>query len=157
MIYDYLLKFGFKANNIGFNYLVDIISLGVKGENLEPMSKVGYNMIADKYGKNIATIDKDIQNSINNAWLYGNRELLYNALRSFGYECVQPDGAFYLFVKSPLSDAKAFCERAKKYELLLVPSDSFGVEGYVRISYCVKRETIERSLPAFEKLIKEFE
>lgn len=86
-----------------------------------------------------------------------NRDLLYNALRSFGYECVEPDGAFYLFVKSPLSDAKAFCERAKKYELLLVPSDSFGVEGYVRISYCVKRETIERSLPAFEKLIKEFE
>ena len=86
-----------------------------------------------------------------------NRDLLYNALRSFGYECVEPEGAFYLFVKSPLSDAKAFCERAKKYELLLVPSDSFGVEGYVRISYCVKRETIERSLPAFEKLIKEFE
>ena len=86
-----------------------------------------------------------------------NRDLLYNALRSFGYECVQPDGAFYLFVKSLLPDAKAFCERAKKYELLLVPSDSFGVEGYVRISYCVKRETIERSLPAFEKLIKEFE
>lgn len=80
-----------------------------------------------------------------------NRDLLYNALRSFGYECVEPEGAFYLFVKSPLSDAKAFCERAKKYELLLVPSDSFGVEGYVRISYCVKRETIERSLPAFEK------
>lgn len=86
-----------------------------------------------------------------------NRDLLYHALRSFGYECVEPEGAFYLFVKSPLPDAKAFCERAKKYELLLVPSDSFGVEGYVRISYCVKRETIERSLPAFEKLIKEFQ
>lgn len=81
MIYDYLLQFGFKANNIGFNYLVDIISLGVKGENLEPMSKVGYKLIADKYGKNIATVEKDIQNSINNAWLYGNSELLY---KTFG-------------------------------------------------------------------------
>ena len=77
MVYDYLLKYGFKANNIGFNYLVDIITLGIKGENLEPMSKVGYKLIADKYGKNIATIEKDIQNSISNAWLYGNNDLLY--------------------------------------------------------------------------------
>lgn len=85
-----------------------------------------------------------------------NRRLLYEGLTSFGYECVKPEGAFYLFVKSPEPDANAFCERAKKYELLLVPSDSFGVTGYVRISYCVKKETIERALPAFEKLIKEY-
>lgn len=84
-----------------------------------------------------------------------NRDLLYHGLKNAGYECIEPQGAFYLFVKSPLPDAKAFCEAAKKYELLLVPSDSFGVEGYVRISYCVKRETIERALPAFEKLIDE--
>lgn len=77
MVYDYLLKYGFKANNIGFNYLVDIISLGIKDVNLEPMSKVGYKLIADKYGKNTATIEKDIQNSISNAWLYGNSDLLY--------------------------------------------------------------------------------
>lgn len=85
-----------------------------------------------------------------------NRDLLYGALTSYGFECVNPEGAFYLFVKSPEPDAKAFCERAKKYELLIVPSDSFGVEGYARISYCVARETIERSLPAFEKLAKEY-
>ena len=85
-----------------------------------------------------------------------NRKLLYDGLTSLGYECVKPEGAFYLFVKSPEPDAKAFSERAKKYELLLVPSDSFGTEGYVRISYCVKRETIEKALPAFEKLIKEY-
>ena len=77
VVYDYLLKYGFKANNIGFNYLVDIITLGIKGENLEPMSKVGYKLIADKYGKNIATVEKDIQNSISNAWLFGNSDLLY--------------------------------------------------------------------------------
>ena len=86
-----------------------------------------------------------------------NRDLLYNALTECGLECVHPDGAFYLFVKSPEADAKAFCERAKKYELLLVPSDSFGCTGYVRISYCVSTEMIERSLPAFRALAKEYQ
>ena len=85
-----------------------------------------------------------------------NRDLLHDALRKDGFECVEPDGAFYLFVKSPEPDAKAFAERAKKYELLLVPSDSFGVTGYVRVSYCVARSTIEHSLPAFEQLAKEY-
>ena len=85
-----------------------------------------------------------------------NRDLLWNALRAYGFECVPPEGAFYLFVRSPEPDAKAFCARAKKYELLLVPSDSFGIPGYVRISYCVAKETIQSALPAFEKLAKEY-
>ena len=85
-----------------------------------------------------------------------NRALLYGALSGMGYTAASPDGAFYLFVKSLEPDAKAFCERAKKYELLLVPSDSFGVKGYVRISYCVPTERIEKALPAFEKLAKEY-
>lgn len=86
-----------------------------------------------------------------------NRDLLYSALTGFGYECAPPEGAFYLFVKSPEPDARQFCERAKKYELLLVPSDSFGTQGYVRISYCVAKSTIENSLPAFKKLIEEYQ
>ena len=85
-----------------------------------------------------------------------NRDLLYNGLKKLGYEAVYPDGAFYLFVKSPIADAGAFCERAKAYDLLLVPSDSFGCGGYIRLAYCVSTDTIRRSLPAFEKLIKEF-
>ena len=85
-----------------------------------------------------------------------NRDLFLNALPEYGYTVVPPDGAFYLFVKSPEEDAYAFCERAKKYELLLVPGDSFGGEGYVRISYCVSRGQIERSLPAFQKLFNDF-
>lgn len=85
-----------------------------------------------------------------------NRDVLYNALVEYGYECAKPDGAFYLFMKSPESNAAAFCERAKKYELLLVPSDSFGYEGYVRISYCVSRQQIEKSLPAFKALMEEY-
>ena len=85
-----------------------------------------------------------------------NRELLYNSLTEYGYTAVKPDGAFYLFVKSPEADAAAFAEKAKKYELLLVPSDSFGMGGYVRISYCVSTKQIENSLPAFKALIKEY-
>lgn len=85
-----------------------------------------------------------------------NRKLLYDALTSYGYEVVKPDGAFYLFVKALEPDANAFCERAKKEELLLVASDSFGCPGYVRISYCVTTEQIKRSLPAFERLAKSY-
>lgn len=81
-----------------------------------------------------------------------NRDLIYNNLSDIGYKCVRPDGAFYLFVKALEEDANAFCEKAKKLGLLLVPGDSFGARGYVRIAYCVSFEMIERSLPYFEKL-----
>lgn len=86
-----------------------------------------------------------------------NRDILYEGLKRIGYEAVYPEGAFYLFVKALEDDAKKFSEVAKQYELLLVPSDSFGVEGYVRISYCVSQKTIENSLPAFEKLFKHYQ
>ena len=85
-----------------------------------------------------------------------NRDLLYDALTSYGYDCVYPDGAFYLFVKALEEDAKAFAERAKKYELLLVPSDSFGCTGYVRLAYCVSTDMVKRSLPAFKALAEEY-
>lgn len=84
-----------------------------------------------------------------------NRDRLYNALIKAGFTCSKPQGAFYLFMKSPLPSATEFCEMAKKHELLLVPSDSFGIEGYVRISTCVDYGMIERSLPAFSALAKE--
>ena len=86
-----------------------------------------------------------------------NRKLLLDGLRSCGYECVTPGGAFYLFPKTPEPDANAFCERAKKYDLLVVPGDGFGVPGFMRVSYCVKTETIEKALPLFEKLAKEYQ
>ena len=85
-----------------------------------------------------------------------NRDLLYSGLKARGFDCVYPDGAFYLFVKSPEPDAKAFSERAKRYELLLVPSDDFGLTGYVRIAYCVSTDMIRRSLPAFSALAEEY-
>ena len=84
-----------------------------------------------------------------------NRDALYGGLCALGFECVYPDGAFYLFVKSPIPDAVAFSELAKRYELILVPSDDFGVPGYVRLAYCVPREMIERSMSAFAVLAGE--
>ena len=85
-----------------------------------------------------------------------NRDILYNNLTSFGYECVKPDGAFYLFVKSPIEgDAYAFYEKAKEKEILVVPCDDFGVKGYVRVAYCVDKARVENSMPAFKKWAEE--
>ncbi|MBQ8197316.1 MAG: pyridoxal phosphate-dependent aminotransferase [Clostridia bacterium] len=85
-----------------------------------------------------------------------NRQLLLKELTSYGYSVVKPDGAFYLFVKSPSGDGNEFSERAKKHEIMLVPSDSFGCKGYVRLSYCVTTEQIEKALPAFKNLAKSY-
>lgn len=85
-----------------------------------------------------------------------NRRLLYEGLCACGFDCVYPDGAFYLFLKCPEPDARAFSQRAKKHELLLVPSDDFGLPGYVRVAYCVSPEMIKRALPAFNKLAEEY-
>lgn len=85
-----------------------------------------------------------------------NRDILYNALTSYGYECVKPDGAFYLFVKALEEDATEFYKKAKSKEILLVPCDDFGVKGYVRIAYCVPKERIVKALPYFKELIDEY-
>ncbi len=85
-----------------------------------------------------------------------NRDTLLKALGEYGYTVVKPDGAFYLFVKSLEKDSKAFAERAKKYELLLVAGDDFGCGGYVRVSYCVSPEMLKRSLPAFKALAESY-
>ena len=81
-----------------------------------------------------------------------NRLALYNALTEYGFECVKPDGAFYLFMKTPTEDEREFTDKAREYNILVVPCSDFGGKGYVRIAYCVSYDTIERSLPAFKKL-----
>lgn len=85
-----------------------------------------------------------------------NRETLYNGLKELGFECIKPEGAFYLFVKSPVADEKKFCNAAKKHNILLVPGSSFGCPGYVRMAYCVAYETIVNSLPKFKELAEEY-
>ena len=85
-----------------------------------------------------------------------NRDLIYNGLTSIGYECVKPEGAFYLFMKSLEDDAYNFMEKAKKHNIIVVPSDNFGVKGYVRLAYCVSSKTITNSMKAFKELFDEY-
>lgn len=85
-----------------------------------------------------------------------NREALWGGLKDCGFDCIKPQGAFYLFVKAPTPDEKEFVERAKKYHILLVPGSSFACPGYVRIAYCVSYDTIMHALPHFKELAKEY-
>ena len=81
--------------------------------------------------------------------------LLYNELIDLGFECVKPGGTFYIFPKALEDDAVAFCEKAKKYDFIAVPSDSFGCPGHIRLAYCIETEKVERSLEAIRKFVRE--
>ena len=83
-----------------------------------------------------------------------NMNILYKELIDLGFECVKPGGTFYIFPKALEEDAVAFCEKAKKYDLIMVPSDTFGVKGYARLAYCIDTEKVERSLEALRKFVK---
>ena len=84
-----------------------------------------------------------------------NRDLICEGLAALGFSCAKPQGAFYLFVKSPEEDARAFCKKAMAHDLLLVPGDDFACPGYARLAYCVPEERLRRSLPAFAALAEE--
>ena len=84
-----------------------------------------------------------------------NMNLIYNKLVELGFEVVKPGGTFYIFPKAMEEDAKVFCEKAKKYDLILVPGDTFGAPGYFRMAYCIDTEKVERSLPALERFVKD--
>ena len=84
-----------------------------------------------------------------------NMNLLYDALTDLGFEVVKPDGTFYIFPKALEEDANAFCMKAKKHDLIFVPSDNFGVPGYFRMAYCIDTEKVKRAIPAIRKFVKE--
>ncbi len=86
-----------------------------------------------------------------------NRNRLYAGLREYGFSCIKPEGAFYLFVKSPVEDEAEFCRVCKEHHVLVVPGSSFACPGYVRIAYCVSYEQIERSMPAFKKIAEHYQ
>ena len=86
-----------------------------------------------------------------------NGDMLYRALTDIGYTCIKPEGAFYLWVKSLEADAQAFSKQALNHELLIVPSDSFGTKGWVRLGYCVSEDTIVQSIPAFKALFAQYQ
>ena len=85
-----------------------------------------------------------------------NRALIYESLREMGYHCIKPDGAFYLFIKTPGGDANAFCRKAMEKDLLIVPGDDFGCPGFARLAYCVPLSRIKKSLPAFKWLAEQY-
>ncbi|MBU5455624.1 pyridoxal phosphate-dependent aminotransferase [Caproiciproducens sp. MSJ-32] len=173
LVYDsidvpYLTKY-YDNTIIGYSYSK---SLSLPGE------RIGYLVIPDEAtdsdliisAANVATrilgfvnapslfqrvIAKCLDSEVDVSIYERNRNLLYNSLVEYGYECVKPEGAFYLFVKSPIEDDIEFCNLAKKHNILIVPGTSFACPGYVRIAYCVSYNRIERALPGFKKLIEE--
>jgi len=84
-----------------------------------------------------------------------NMNILYNELTDLGFECVKPGGTFYIFPKALEDDAIAFCEKAKRYDFIGVPSDSFGCPGHFRLAYCISTEKVERSLEALRRFVRE--
>ena len=175
LVYDgievpYLTKY-YENAIIGYSYSK---SLSLPGE------RIGYLVIPDEVSDaedgiaaaNVATrilgyvnapslmqkvVAKCLDAKVDVPFYNRNREALYNGLRELGFECIKPEGAFYLFVKSPVEDEKVFCAAAKKYHILIVPGSSFACPGYVRIAYCVSYETIMNSMPGFKALAEEFQ
>lgn len=165
----YLTKY-YKNTIVGYSYSK---SLSLPGE------RIGYLVLPDeledaeeiKAAANVATrilgfvnapslIQRAVARSLEaevDVEIYNrNRELLYHNLLSYGYECIKPEGAFYLFVKALEEDDKEFVKKAKEHNILIVPGFSFGCPGYFRMAYCVDYEMIKRALPHFEQLAKEY-
>jgi len=101
-------------------------------------------------------VEKAINASVNSDIYKERRDILYNHLISLGFKCQKPDGAFYLFVKSPIEDELEFVAKAQKYNVLVVPGRGFGRAGYFRMSFCISLDTIKRSLPALDKIAAEY-
>jgi len=174
LVYDdiqvpYITKY-YKNTIIGYSYSK---SLSLAGE------RIGYLVIPDEVneseeiiaGANVANrilgfvnapslfqkvIGECLDEEVDISYYKRNRDTLYEGLISAGYECAKPDGAFYLFLKSPIADERVFCEAAKKHRILIVSGSSFGCSGYIRIAYCVSYETIVNALPGFLALAREF-
>ncbi len=101
-------------------------------------------------------VAKCVDSQVDLAGYDANRKALYEGISALGFECAKPGGAFYLWVKSPEADEKEFVNKAKKYNILMVPGSSFAWPGYVRLAYCVSNDMIMRSMPAFKKLAEEY-
>lgn len=153
--YSYSKALSIPGERIGY------VSVSPKAENAEKLylaiagagRSLGYVCAPALFQK---IIEKCVDKVSDSSVYRDNRDLLVEKLTSLGFECLNPKGAFYIFMKSPISDAEEFSDIAKTFGLLVVPSNSFGINGYVRLATCVSPELIKRSLPAFEKLAKEF-
>ena len=152
--YSYSKVFSLPGERIGYFFVPDCVE---DGERLyyaaSGAARINGHVCAPSLQQKVVQLCADVMPDIS---AYDrNRVLLYNALTSYGYQCVKPQGAFYLFVKAPYGTAKEFSDRAKLENLLLVPGDEFGCPEYFRASICVNYDMIVRSLPIFKKLIEE--
>ena len=155
VVYSYSKSLSLPGERIG--YLVvppDMEDSEFVFETATAVNRISGAVIAPSIQQKL--VAKCIDSKVNLEYYDRNRKTLYNGLKECGFECVMPQGAFYLFVKSPVDDAAEFCAAAKKYNILMVNGASFMAPGYVRLAYCVSHETIENSMPAFKKLAEEY-
>lgn len=153
--YSYSKSFSLPGERIGYIVIPDeIVDFNMISASIGGAARVLTHVNAPALFQKVVARCADMPSDIT---VYEkNKELLYNGLIEAGFECTNPGGAFYLFPKALEDDEVAFCERAKKYDLLLVPGGDFGCPGYFRASYCISTETIKKSLPLFKKLAEEY-
>lgn len=153
--YSYSKSLSLPGERIGYLVLPDELT---DAEEIIPAAAIANRILGSVNAPSLfqKVIARCIDEQTDVGYYDRNRNTLYQGLTELGFECVKPQGAFYLFVKSPVPDEKEFVTAAKKYNILVVPGSSFMCPGYVRIAYCVSYETITRSLPAFAKLAKEY-
>lgn len=153
--YSYSKSLSLPGERVGYIAFTDEISdadmmLGTIGAVAREMGYVGVPSL-------FQMVVRDCVDAVSDISIYEtNRNLLYKSLTEMGYQCVKPDGTFYIFPRCLEEDAERFCKKAQQYDLLVVPSTSFSCESHFRLSYCVPTERVERALPLFEKLIKEY-
>ncbi|MDD5948630.1 MAG: pyridoxal phosphate-dependent aminotransferase [Lachnospiraceae bacterium] len=153
--YSYSKSLSLPGERVGYIAFTDEIAdadnmLGTIGAVAREMGYVGVPSL-------FQMVVRDCVNELSDISVYEtNKNIIYKALTEMGYQCVEPGGTFYIFPRCLEEDAQSFCNRAQKYDLLLVPSDSFSCKGHFRMSYCVPTERVERALPLFEKLIQEY-
>ncbi len=154
--YSFSKSLSLPGERIGYLVLPDTLA---DGDNVRAAASVATRILGYVNAPSLfqRVIAKCLDAKVDIDYYNRNRETLYEGLKEAGLNCIKPEGAFYLFVKSPVEDEKAFCEEAKKYNILIVPGSSFACPGYVRLAYCVSHEMIVKSLPYFKELMKNYQ
>nr|WP_296267516.1 pyridoxal phosphate-dependent aminotransferase [uncultured Merdimonas sp.] len=153
--YSYSKSLSLPGERIGYLVIPDEVT---DSEDLQSAANVATRILGFVNAPTLQQklVAKCIDEKTDLSFYNRNREALYNGLKECGFECIKPEGAFYLFVKSPIADEKQFCADAKELHILMVPGSSFACPGYVRLAYCVSYETIINSLPKFKELSKKY-
>lgn len=155
VIYSYSKSLSLPGERIGYVVVPDEVS---ESEKVISAMNVANRILGFVNAPTLQQkiVQKCLEEQTDISYYNRNRETLYKGLTDCGFSCVKPEGAFYLFMKTPIADEKEFCRQAKEFHLLLVPGSSFGCGGYVRIAYCVSYETIVNALPKFKELAKKY-